>query len=419
MYPSDQKPQDLEEIRAARAEIMRLSPPEDSYTTLLILLVGPVAAADYLSGRQPLTRQVLLEAIDGQEGISQKHLAALLEKIQQRAQNNPQKQGILTGHQEATLARACGAYLLVPEDDLWPAALDDLGERAPYGLWVRGDSARLKDLSLVSSLALVGSRDSSPYGNSCTQQLAGQLAAQGKTIVSGGAYGIDAQAHAAALATASGPLPTLALMAGGLDRLYPRSNSGLLEAVVEQGLLASEIPLGQSPTRWRFLQRNRLIAALASATVVVEARWRSGALNTAHHALELGRRLYAVPGPITSPNSEGCHRLLKDGLARLATRPEDIQPPSSLQASHLDAQAQEDSLFAPVTDARQLAYDRLTELEQRSWDLLPLRGGISLDALAQQLGQAPRQVMLALQKLDSSGLACQFEGRWVKAPATS
>ena len=142
----------------------------------------------------------------------------------------------------------------------------------------------------------------------------------GSPIISGGAYGIDAHAHRAALAGgSSGSMPTIAVMAGGVDRFYPSGNEELLRTVANQGAVLAEVPPGSAPTRYRFLQRNRLIAALASVTVVVEARWRSGALNTAHHAETLGRAVGAVPGSVHSANSAGCHRLLREGGAVCVT----------------------------------------------------------------------------------------------------
>jgi DNA processing protein len=146
------------------------------------------------------------------------------------------------------------------------------------------------------------------------------LAQRGICIVSGLAYGIDAHAHRAALAGSQGEGPaTLAVLAGGLDRDYPSGNADLAAAIRGNGLTLSELPPGSAPTRYRFLQRNRIIAALAGVTCVVEARWRSGALNTAHHAETIARHVAAVPGSVHSANSAGCHRLLKDGSAVLVS----------------------------------------------------------------------------------------------------
>ncbi len=142
----------------------------------------------------------------------------------------------------------------------------------------------------------------------------------GCTVVSGGAYGIDATAHRVAVAAGT---PTVAVLAGGIDQLYPTGNVELLRNVARQGTLLAESPPGTRPTRWRFLARNRLIAAISAATVVVEAGARSGALNTAHHAAQLGRPVFAVPGAFSSPASVGCHRLVAEGRAQIVCRADD------------------------------------------------------------------------------------------------
>ena len=135
------------------------------------------------------------------------------------------------------------------------------------------------------------------------------LVDRGFTIVSGAAYGIDGMAHRAALASGG---TTVAFLAGGVDRFYPLGHEALLGRIAEQGAVVAELPCGSAPTKWRFLQRNRLIAAATEATIVLEAGMRSGSLNTAGHAAALGRPLGAVPGPVTSPASAGCHRLLRE-----------------------------------------------------------------------------------------------------------
>ena len=147
------------------------------------------------------------------------------------------------------------------------------------------------------------------------------LSDRGFVIVSGGAYGIDAAAHRATLASGG---VTVAFLAGGADRLYPAGNSELLRRIASEGVVAAELPPGSAPTRWRFLMRNRLIAAAASATVVVEAGHRSGSLNTAGHAAHMGRPLGAVPGSVLSPASAGCHRLIREYAATCVTTPDEM-----------------------------------------------------------------------------------------------
>ena len=167
---------------------------------------------------------------------------------------------------EAHMAATCGAWLVTPADPLWPPQLNDLGPARPYGLWCRGDSRHLLDVASAPSVALVGSRDPSIYGTEATTHLAAELARRGYTVISGGAMGIDIAAHRAALTQQGSDLPTIAFMAGGLDRLYPAQNSDALNMIVDRGLIMSEVSVGNTPTRWRFLERNRLIAALARGT---------------------------------------------------------------------------------------------------------------------------------------------------------
>ncbi|MBB1196868.1 DNA-processing protein DprA [Curtobacterium flaccumfaciens] len=215
-------------------------------------------------------------------------------------------------------AGAVGAGLLVPESDGWPPAMDDLGPHAPVVLWTRSTGARLGDG--MPALGVVGSRANTVAGAEAAAEITSTAADAGFLIVSGGAYGIDAVAHRVAVAAGT---PTVAVLAGGIDQLYPVGNAQLLHNVARQGALLAESAPGTRPTRWRFLARNRLIAALADVTVVVEAGARSGALNTAHHAAQLGRPVFAVPGAFASSASVGCHRLIAQGRAQIVVHPGD------------------------------------------------------------------------------------------------
>jgi DNA processing protein len=200
-----------------------------------------------------------------------------------------------------------GIRLLVPGDLEWPSGLDDLGPHAPLALWCLGGSDPLA--SLDRSIALVGARAATGYGERVATEAACGLADRGFAVVSGAAYGIDGSAHRAALASGG---TTVAVLAGGLDRFYPSGHAQLLARIAREGAVLSELPCGFAPTKWRFLQRNRLIAAISCATVVLEAGARSGSLNTAGHAAALGRPLGAVPGSVFSATSAGCHRLLRE-----------------------------------------------------------------------------------------------------------
>ncbi|WP_341953626.1 DNA-processing protein DprA [Salinibacterium sp. TMP30] len=206
-----------------------------------------------------------------------------------------------------------GATLITPEHPHWPTRMNDLGIHAPFALWVRGDSEILID---DKTTAIVGARAATGYGEHITMEIGAGLVERGHTIASGAAYGIDGMAHRGALASGG---RTMAYLSGGVDRFYSSGHDALLGRIVERRVVVSELPCGAMPTRWRFLQRNRLIAANSATVVVTEAGWRSGSLNTASHAAALGRAVGAVPGPVTSAASAGCHRLIRENRATLIT----------------------------------------------------------------------------------------------------
>jgi len=202
--------------------------------------------------------------------------------------------------------------LVTAEDAHWPVGLDDLQDSAPALLFIEGESATLTKLS--QGVSIVGSRVATSYGLQVTSTLVRELAQVARPTVSGGAVGIDAQVHRSSIVQ---NLPTVAVMAGGMDRKYPSANFKLFKQISNQGVLLSEMPPGVAPTRWRFLQRNRLIAALTPTTVVIEAGIRSGSIRTANNALELTRDLYAVPGSVLSGTSLGTNMLIADSKAQI------------------------------------------------------------------------------------------------------
>ncbi|SJN11138.1 Rossmann fold nucleotide-binding protein Smf possibly involved in DNA uptake [Leucobacter sp. 7(1)] len=214
-----------------------------------------------------------------------------------------------------------GMRVLIPGDAHWPSGIDALGDRAPFALWARGDTELLTE-PVWERLTVTGARASTGYGEHVTAELVRSAVDEGHRVFSGGAYGIDGAAHRAALAAGG---PSVAVLAGGLDRLYPAGHTDLLTRISKQGLLLSEVPPGSAPTKWRFLQRGRLLAALSGTVVIAEAGYRSGTLHTAARAVELGRPVGAVPGPVTSATSAGCHRLLRDGLATVITGYDDVR----------------------------------------------------------------------------------------------
>ncbi|MEB8337623.1 DNA-processing protein DprA [Streptomyces endophyticus] len=207
---------------------------------------------------------------------------------------------------DLTRAAAAGARFVCPGDAEWPGQLDDLGDGRPVGLWVRG-GPNLRMWAL-RSVAVVGARACTDYGVRMGASLGAGLAERGWVVVSGGAYGVDAAAHRGALGATGA---TVAVLACGIDRIYPRGHTQLIDRVAEQGLVIGELPPGDHPTPSRFILRNRVIAALTRGTVVVEAAYRSGALGTVRWAQRLGRHAMGVPGPVTSSVSAGVHELLR------------------------------------------------------------------------------------------------------------
>ncbi|GAA3892763.1 DNA-processing protein DprA [Streptomyces sp. NPDC127159] len=215
-------------------------------------------------------------------------------------------------------ARQAGVRFVCPGTSEWPAQLDDLGDARPVGLWLRG-SPNLRMWAL-KSVALVGARACTEYGAHAAATLGAGLAERGWVVVSGGAYGVDGAAHRGSLAAGGA---TVAVLACGVDRPYPRGHTELITRIAQQGLVVGELPPGDHPTPSRFLLRNRVIAALTRGTVVVEAAYRSGALVTARAAQRLGRFTMGVPGPVTSGLSAGVHELLR-GEAVLVSDAADV-----------------------------------------------------------------------------------------------
>ncbi|MFJ6312062.1 DNA-processing protein DprA [Pseudarthrobacter oxydans] len=389
--------------RRSRAALSRLMEPQDAAGLALVQAAGAVdalrIATGQLSAGPELEREITALLSDGGPGTSWAGLAASLKRWHPRIPDLAPERDL------ATMARL-GGRLIIPSDELWPVQLADLGIQEPICLWWRGQEQPLP--GAATSIALVGSRDSTSYGASVTGDLAYSLAQRGFTVVSGGAYGIDAHAHRAALAGASGAVPTIAVMAGGMDRFYPSGNDDLLRAVSNQGAVLAEVPPGSAPTRYRFLQRNRIIAALSAVTVVVEARWRSGALNTAHHAETLGRAVGAVPGSVHSANSAGCHRLLRDGGAVCVTDAAEVAELAGPSGSALP----------DPRHGQAAVQDGLTLEDLILLDALPLRSVTSVEKLSVVAGLAQDSVRAGLGRLGLLGLAVPERGGWKRGKAT-
>ncbi len=305
---------------------------------------------------------------------------------------------------ERARARAAGlgGRILTRSEAEWPAALIDLRDRMPMALWVVG-TADLRLLSL-RAVSIVGARACTAYGEAIARTWSMDLVSAGWAVVSGAAFGIDAAAHRGALA--AGGL-TVAVLAGGVDVPYPRAHAALLAAIADQGAVVSEVPPGQQVRRQRFLTRNRLIAAIGRSTVVVEAAERSGTTATARSAAAMLRPVLAVPGPVTSATSAGCHRMIQDGTAMLATEVTDV-----LAAADLSAGA---STVAEPTGSRTSARDDLSPRESVVLDALPGRGWLDLPGLVRASGLATRDVLAAAALLAAAGWVTEGERGWRRA----
>lgn len=298
-----------------------------------------------------------------------------------------------------------GGRLITPDDDEWPEwMLMGFGRREkpmsqdhpPMVLWVMGPQ-NLDDVS-QRAVAIVGTRSCTGYGEHVTADLVAGLVERDIAVVSGGAFGIDGAAHRAALACDG---VTVAVLAGGIDVPYPSGHSALLHRVARNGLLVSEYPPGVRPARYRFLTRNRLVAALSGATVVVEAGLRSGAANTAAWARSLGRGVCAVPGPVTSAASAGFHELLRREGTVLVTRAQEIVEVMGRMGELADV------LEHPVT-----ALDGLSGVQRLVYEALPRRGTRTVDEIGAEAGVPASTVLGPLAMLEIDGLVERHEGKW-------
>jgi len=362
----------------ATAYLSRVAEPPCPQLAALVARVGPVAAADKVKRR----------AVEG----------PLLRLTEARHQIDCAADDL------AVMARL-GGRLVTAADDEWPLLAFasfrgiDTKQRPeahpPLALWVIG-SLRLDEIA-ERAAAIVGTRASTTYGEHVAGELAAGLAERDVAVVSGGAYGIDGAAHRAALA-ADGL--TAAVLAGGMDVSYPAGHAALLQRIREAGLIVTEYPPGLRPQRHRFLTRNRLVAALSGATVVVEAGARSGAANTAAWAHALGRGVCAVPGPVTSSASVGCHVLVRGG-AILVTRADEVVE----QVGHAGELAAD-----PARPTSPL--DGLADDERRVYEAFPARGARTVDEIAVGSGLPPTQVLGPLSMLEIAGLVVCHDGRW-------
>ncbi|CAN5488619.1 DNA-processing protein DprA [soil metagenome] len=362
-----------DEVLCAWAYLSRVVEPPCPELAELVADLGPVKAAEEVKGGA-------VERAEARRGVDRS--AQDLELLQRR-----------------------GGRLITPDDEEWPYLAfagfggEEVRRKAnghpPLVLWALGP-ARLDELTLRSA-ALVGTRACTAYGEHVAADLAAGLVEREVAVISGGAYGIDGAAHRAALATDG---VTVAVLAGGLDIPYPAGHSALLHRISGSGLLVTEYPPGIRPARYRFLTRNRLVAAFSGATVVVEAGLRSGAANTASWAKMMGRAVCAVPGPVTSAASAGSHELLKRG-AHLVGRAEEVVELVGRMGELAEEPAH------PETPL-----DGLDEVERYVYEALPGRGVHSTEQIASAAGLVPDRVLGPLAMLELAGLVYRKDGCW-------
>ncbi|MCU1513223.1 MAG: dprA [Microbacteriaceae bacterium] len=353
------------EDRFARATWSGIAEPGDRVAGRLISAIGAGAALTAIADKWDAKR---LRAAMPAEPATLAELEAGIARWQPRV--SPAT-AVLALRQAARYK----VRLLIPGDPSWPTGFVDLEDFGPIALWLRGNESTLA--TSEQSIALVGARAATGYGEHITMEASAGLVDRGYTIVSGAAYGIDGMAHRAALASSG---QTIAFMAGGVDRFYPSGHDALLGRIVDAGAVVSELPCGSPPTKWRFLQRNRLIAAASLATIVLEAGWRSGSLNTAGHAAAIGRPLGAVPGPVTSAASAGCHRLIREFDATLVTSAEEMAELAPLQPA---AATLAIASYSPDT-VRVL--DAMSTRSPRAAVEIASRSGLSVDSVRAVLG---------------------------------
>ncbi|MFF6804355.1 DNA-processing protein DprA [Streptomyces sp. NPDC012616] len=296
---------------------------------------------------------------------------------------------------DLALAEEAGVRFVCPGDAEWPGTLEELGDARPLGLWVRGrPSLRMWALR---SVAVVGARACTEYGAHMAASLACGLAERGWVVVSGGAYGVDGAAHRGALGAGGA---TVAVLACGVDRPYPRGHTQLISRIAEQGLVIGELPPGEHPTPSRFILRNRVIAALTRGTVVVEAAYRSGSLVTARAAQRLGRHTIGVPGPATSGLSAGVHELLREEAVLVTDAAEVVELVGDMGE------------LAPARRGPALPRDLLEPGARRVLAALPARRTAAVDEIAREARTTPDDAIARLYELRALGYVERHGDGW-------
>jgi DNA processing protein len=396
----------------ARAALTYLAEPADPALGALLEVCEPAEVlAAIKAGTLPAIKADALPATDLTDNPARRRaLEAAFNRWRLRLPWLPDDAGL-------AVARRDGIGLVCPADPQWPGWLDELGSARPYALWLRGQ-ADLHEACL-RSVSIVGSRAATGYGAHVAGEIAADLGERGWAVISGGAYGIDAAAHRGALVTGA---VTIAVLACGVDYPYPAGHADLFATIAEHGLVISEWPPGRQPARLRFLVRNRTIAALSCGTVIVEAGERSGALNTARHAAQLGKPLMAVPGPVTSAQSAGCHRIIREWGATCVTNADHIiemlsplGTPETLPATRTAAGAATalpSRNPQPATADAAPSRDELDLDSARVLDALPARGAAGTSTIAAEAGVDLDTVLRCLGMLAGSGFIERCDRGW-------
>jgi DNA processing protein len=370
-----------DEVRRARAYLLRVAEPPAPALVAFVAHHGPVDAASRVRlGDCPPDVVKATEARRAYDFVAQ----------------------------DFERAAAAGARLVVPEDDEWPAwpllSLDLAAQRGvaeavpPLALWVGGDVPL--GTAADRAVAMVGARAATGYGEHYAAELSHGLATRGVPVFSGAAYGIDGVAHRGALAAAG---VTVAVLGCALDAGYPAGHVPLLARIARSGgAVVSEYPPGTPPARHRFLVRNRLIAALTEGTLVVEAGRRSGARNTASTAGALGKVVMALPGPVSSAMSVGCHELIREARATLVSTVDEI-----LESVGRFGVAEAGARARPKRPT-----DRLGPEALRAYEALAVRADRSDAEIAAESGVPLRRVRALLPELEIDGFAVRGEAGW-------
>ncbi len=387
----------LADDRLARAVLSYVADPGDSALGALLRYCRPAeVVAALAAGRHPLAVRPELPDRVGRSGRAGRDRGGIpgldraLRRWEARIGQAPSAGRLADWRQQ-------GFRLICPGDPEWPTQLAALGDASPIALWLRG-SADLR-FACLRSVSVVGSRAATAYGSHVGTELAATLAERGWVIVSGGAFGIDSAAHRGALA-ADGV--TVAVLASGLSYGYPKGHAQLFKAIAGQGVLVSEMSPDRRPTRPGFLVRNRVIAALSRGTVVVEAALRSGALSTAARARALCRPLMAVPGPVTSGMSAGCHELIREWGAVLVTGARDV-------LEHVSPIGEE---LGGTRRGPALPRDDLDPITRAVLEAVPPRGGSGPASIAVSAGVDLDTVIRCLGSLAAAGFIERSDKGW-------